>query len=250
MRRSLVIGNWKMHGSCEQLNTLLSGIKTGFADNAGADLVVCPAFAYLTLASDSLKGTGIAWAAQNVSEHEMGAYTGEVSAEMLADVGCSYVIVGHSERRALFAESDQQIANKVGRVLAAGMVPVLCVGETLEQRDSGSALDVVADQLAVVMAAIGSEAIDQLVLAYEPVWAIGTGRTASPEQAQEVHAFLRAKVAGINPDAAENIQILYGGSVKPDNAGELFGQPDIDGALVGGASLVADDFIAIGKVAG
>jgi triosephosphate isomerase len=231
-RSRLVAGNWKMHGSRASIAALLDAL---VKENPGSGCAVCAPFPYLAQVAERLRGSTIAWGAQNVSEHAQGAYTGEVSASMLAEFGCRYVIVGHSERRQLCGESDAQAAAKFAAVRAAGMTPILCVGETLEERDAGRTEAVVARQLAAVDFKDG-------VLAYEPVWAIGTGRNATPEQAQAVHAFLRKKVPSGAP-------ILYGGSVKPQNAAALFAMPDVDGGLIGGASLVAKDFLDIAKAA-
>src|SRR5688572_6632634 len=233
MKRSrLVAGNWKMHGSRASIAALLDAL---VKENPGSGCVVCAPFPYLAQVAERLRGGAIAWGAQNVSEHAQGAYTGEVSAAMLAEFGCRYVIVGHSERRQLFRETDEQVAAKFAAVRAAGMTPILCVGETLEERDSGRTEAVVARQL-------GAVKFENAVLAYEPVWAIGTGRNATPEQAQAVHAFLRRKVSSETP-------ILYGGSVKPQNAAAIFAMPDVDGGLIGGASLVAKDFLDIVRAA-
>jgi triosephosphate isomerase len=229
-----VAGNWKMHGSREANRALLDALAA--ADVAGA---VCVPFPYLAQVSERLRGTRIAWGAQTLSEHASGAYTGEVSAAMLGDFGCRYVLVGHSERRQLFGEGDALVAAKFAAARAAGITPILCVGETLEEREAGRTQEVVARQLDAVLA---KGALCDAVLAYEPVWAIGTGRTASPAQAQEVHAFLRRRVGA---DTA----ILYGGSVKPANAAAIFAEPDVDGGLIGGASLVAADFIALCRLA-
>jgi len=234
MRERLVAGNWKMHGSRETNRSLLDAIVA--ADVACA---VCVPFPYLAQVSERLRGTRVAWGAQTVSEHPRGAYTGEVSAAMLGEFGCRYVLVGHSERRQLYGEGDAPVAAKFAAARAAGITPILCVGETLEERESGRTQAVVARQ---VDAVLSREEIGNAVLAYEPVWAIGTGRTATPEQAQEVHGFLRQRVGAGTP-------ILYGGSVKPDNAGAIFAMPDVDGGLIGGASLVAEDFIAICRMA-
>jgi triosephosphate isomerase len=231
-RARLVAGNWKMHGSRASIAALLDAI---VAANPGPGCAVCPPFPYLEQVAERLHGTPIAWGAQNVSEHAQGAYTGEVAASMLKEFGCRYVIVGHSERRQLFGESDARVAAKFAAVRAAGMTPLLCVGETLAERDAGSTEAVVARQLAAVDFRDG-------VLAYEPVWAIGTGRNATPEQAQAVHGFLRSKVP-------QGTSILYGGSVKPQNAAAIFAMPDVDGGLIGGASLVAKDFLEIVKTA-
>jgi triosephosphate isomerase len=238
MRNRLVAGNWKMHGSRSANRLLLDAIVAGLGE--GAETAVCVPFPYLAQVAERLAGTALAWGAQNASEHAQGAYTGEVSAAMLAEFGCRYVIVGHSERRSLYGESDATVAAKFGAVRAAGMTPILCVGETLAERESGRTEAVVARQLQAVLA---KHAIDGAVLAYEPVWAIGTGRTASPQQAQEVHAFLRRKV---KPDT----RILYGGSVKAANAAAIFEMPDVDGGLIGGAALVAQEFLAIARAAG
>ena len=237
MRARLVAGNWKMHGSLRVNAALLDALKAGLkpSDN----VAVCAAFPYLAQVSTALAGSGIEWGAQNVSEHESGAYTGEVSGAMLKEFGCRYAIVGHSERRALYGEDDARVAAKFVAARRAGLTPIVCVGETLEQRERGETESVVARQLD----ALGD--LSDAVLAYEPVWAIGTGRNATPKQAQEVHAFLRARVAASDKSVAGNLTILYGGSVKAANAKELFAMPDIDGGLIGGASLTAPDFIAI-----
>lgn len=233
-----------MHGSRSSIGSLLDALLAGLAGVQGtAECAVCPPFPYLEMVAARLKGSGLALGAQNVSEHAQGAYTGEVAAAMLAELGCRYAIVGHSERRQLYGETDQQVAGKFAAALAAGMVPILCVGETLEERDAGRTEAVVARQLDAVLGKCGAEALARAVVAYEPVWAIGTGRNATPEQAQAVHAFLRAR---IRPET----RILYGGSVKAANAGALFGMPDVDGGLIGGASLVATDFLAIVQAAG
>jgi triosephosphate isomerase len=241
MRRKLVVGNWKMHGSHQANAVLLSGITA--AKPFGADVAVCVPFPYLSEAAVSLAGSDLRWGAQDCSAHEQGAYTGEVSAGMLAEFGCRYVIVGHSERRALHAESDQLVADKAKAALARGVTPIVCVGETLAQREAGETEAVVKRQLSAVIHTLGHCA-GEMVVAYEPVWAIGTGRTASPEQAQAVHAVLRAQLRAATAHA-DAMLILYGGSVKPDNARVLFGQADIDGGLIGGASLKAEDFVAI-----
>jgi triosephosphate isomerase len=240
MKRSrLVAGNWKMHGSRAANAALLDAISRAGAAG-GAECAVCVPYPYLQQASERLAGTGIALGAQNVSEHAQGAYTGEVSAAMLLEFGCRYVIVGHSERRQLYGESDGQVAAKFAAARKAGLAPILCVGETLEEREAGRTEVVVGRQLDAVMK---TTTFKTAILAYEPVWAIGTGRNATPEQAQAVHAFLRAKVP-------QGTRILYGGSMKPANAAGLLAMPDIDGGLIGGASLVADDFIAILHAAG
>jgi triosephosphate isomerase (TIM) len=235
-RVPLVAGNWKMHGSRASIAALLDAL----VEDNPSGCAVCVPFPYLGQVAERLRGSPIAWGAQNVSEHAQGAYTGEVSAAMLAEFGCRYVIVGHSERRQLYGETDAQAAAKFAAVRAAGMTPILCVGETLQQRDAGKTEEVVGRQLEKVLE---KNSVEKSVLAYEPVWAIGTGRNATPEQAQAVHAFLRSKVPADTP-------ILYGGSVKPQNAAAIFAMPDVDGGLIGGASLVAKDFLDIMKAAG
>ncbi len=237
-RRRLVIGNWKMHGNLVDNAALLGALR--HADPA-CELAVCVPFPYLTQTAELLKGSMVSWGVQDVSKHAQGAFTGEVSAMMLNDFGCKWGIVGHSERRAMHGETDQLVADKAAAAIASGLTPVVCVGETLTERDAGQAVNVIHRQLAPVLA-MGDASLLRLVIAYEPVWAIGTGRTATPEQAQEVHAAIRAALAGKN---AASVRVLYGGSVKAANAASLFGMPDIDGALVGGASLVADEFLKI-----
>jgi triosephosphate isomerase (TIM) len=243
MRRKLVVGNWKMNGSLAGNASLLGGVVAGLSA-AGADCGVCVPAPYLAQAQTALAGSPVSWGAQDVSAQPSGAYTGEVSAAMLADFACRYVIVGHSERRAYHAESSELVAKKTIAVLDAGMTPIVCVGETLDEREAGQTFVVVRNQLGAVMALVG-ERMSQIVVAYEPVWAIGTGKTATPEMAQEVHARLRAQLAETNAISAGAVQILYGGSMKPDNAAELMAQPDIDGGLIGGAALKAADFLAI-----
>lgn len=240
-RTRLVLGNWKMHGNLAENAKLLSALLAAPRADSDTQMGVCVPFPYLAQTAQALKGSSIAWGAQDLSNHAQGAYTGEVSGAMLKDFSCRFVLVGHSERRAMHAESDQLVADKAAAALKVGITPVVCVGESLAERDAGQAVDVIARQLAPVLA-LGADAVNKMVVAYEPVWAIGTGRTASPEQAQEVHAAIRAALKGIS---AEHVQILYGGSVKAANAASLFAMPDIDGALVGGASLVAEDFLAI-----
>ena len=240
-RTRLVMGNWKMHGNLGQNAKLLAALRAAPRSASGTLMAVCVPFPYLAQAAEALKGSVISWGAQDVSAQAQGAFTGEVSGAMLADFSCRWALVGHSERRSLHGETDQLVADKAQAVLASGMTPVVCVGESLAERDAGQAIAVIARQLAPVVA-LGAEAVKKTVVAYEPVWAIGTGRTASPEQAQEVHAAIRAALVAAG---AGDIQILYGGSVKASNAASLFAMPDIDGALVGGASLVAEDFIAI-----
>ncbi|MGB3423949.1 MAG: triose-phosphate isomerase [Castellaniella sp.] len=240
-RRRLVMGNWKMHGSLAANAALLDGLAAGAMRAGETQLAVCVPFPYLAQAQAALAGTPISWGAQDVSVHTQGAYTGEVAPAMLADFGVTWALCGHSERRALHGESSDLVAAKAASALAAGLTPVVCVGETLADRDADQVERVIGEQLAPVLA-LGAEALARLVIAYEPVWAIGTGRTATPEQAQAVHAFIRAALA---QHGAGQTRILYGGSVKAANAASLFAQPDIDGALVGGASLVADEFLNI-----
>lgn len=246
MRKKLVVGNWKMHGSHKANADLLAGIVG--ARPFGGDVAVCVPFPYLSETAVTLAATDIRWGAQDCSAHEQGAYTGEVSAPMLAEFGCRYVIVGHSERRAYHAESDQVVADKAKAALAKGITPIVCVGETLAQRDAGETELVVKRQLSAVIHTLG-HCVGEMVVAYEPVWAIGTGKVASPEQAQAVHAVLRAQLQAATP-RADAMTLLYGGSVKPDNAATLFAQPDIDGGLIGGAALKASDFVAICRAAG
>lgn len=245
-RKKLVAGNWKMQGSRAANAELLGGILQ--AGPFGADVAVCVPAPYLGEVGITLAGSAIGWGAQDCSAHEQGAYTGEVSVSMLSEFGCRYVIVGHSERRAYHGETDQQVADKAKRALSKGITPIVCVGETLGQREAGQTDEVVKRQLSAVIHALGP-CIGEIVVAYEPVWAIGTGKTASPEQAQEVHAMLRAQLHAASQRAGE-MRLLYGGSVKPDNAASLFGQPDIDGGLIGGAALKAADFVAICRAAG
>lgn len=244
MRRKLVAGNWKMNGSLAANASLLAGIKAGMQQPA-CDIAVCAPAPYLAQCQAELKGSGIAWGAQDVSVHESGAYTGEVAASMLLEFGCTYVIVGHSERRAYHAETSEIVAQKAARALAVGLTPIVCVGETLAEREAGKTAAVVGEQLEAVLQTLNASQLSEIVLAYEPVWAIGTGKTATPDMAQEVHAMLRKRLAGASADAAEKVRILYGGSMKPENAAELLAMPDIDGGLIGGASLKAADFLAI-----
>jgi len=243
-RIKFVAGNWKMHGNLASNLALLTAVRSGAA-SLGGQVAVCVPYPYLAQAQALLAGSNVAWGAQDVSEHAQGAYTGEVSAAMLNDFGCRYAIVGHSERRSFYGDTDTVVAAKFMAALKAGLTPILCVGETLAEREAGITAEVVIRQMEAVMAVAGVAALGEAVVAYEPVWAIGTGKTATPAQAQEVHAMIRARVARDDAAVAEGLQILYGGSVKPSNARELFGQPDIDGGLIGGASLVADDFLGI-----
>ena len=244
-RRKLVVGNWKMHGSHAANAELLQGILAGGPVNA--DLAVCVPFPYLSEVAVALANSNVAWGAQDVSAHEQGAYTGEVSAGMLREFGCRYAIVGHSERRAYHGESDQVVADKAKAALSKGVTPIVCVGETLAQREAGETEAVVKRQLSAVIHALG-HCVGEMVVAYEPVWAIGTRKVATPEQEHAVHALLRAQLRAAEPQA-DNMKILYGGSMKPDNAPTLLAQPDIDGGLIGGAALKAADFLAIARSA-
>ena len=247
MRTPLIAGNWKMNGSLASNAALLDGIRAGVA-GLKAELAVCVPAPYLAQVQSALTGSGVNWGAQDVSVHDSGAYTGEVSAAMLGDFACRYVIVGHSERRSYHGETDELVAKKAVRALASGLVPVVCVGETLQEREQGATDAVVTRQLKPVLSAVGAD-LAKIVVAYEPVWAIGTGKTATPGMAQQVHELIRATLAQADASAAAQVRILYGGSMKPDNAGELLAQADIDGGLIGGASLKAADFLAIAKAA-
>jgi triosephosphate isomerase len=248
MRRKLIAGNWKMNGSLAANHVLLTGIKAELRQPA-CDVAVCVPAPYLAQCQSELSGSPIAWGGQDLSVHESGAYTGEVSAGMLLDFGCKYVIVGHSERRSYHAETNELVAQKVARALKAGLTPIVCVGESLAERESGRTNAVVGQQIDPVLNAIDAAALEKIVVAYEPVWAIGTGKTATPQMAQDAHAMLRSKLAAKNSKAAANVQILYGGSMKPDNAKELLAMQDIDGGLIGGAALKAADFLAIVRAA-
>ena len=248
MRRKIVAGNWKLHGSRQFATELVGQVAAGLP-LAGVEVLILPPLPYLGDLVEDFEGAALAFGAQDVSCNEKGAYTGEVSATMLVDVGARYGLVGHSERRQYHHESSELVARKFMAAIHAGLVPVLCVGETLEQREAGATEQVIAAQLAPVLELAGVAAFARAVVAYEPVWAIGTGRTASPAQAQAVHAFIRGEVAAYDARIADSLPLLYGGSVKPDNAAELFAQPDVDGGLVGGASLVAADFLAIARAA-
>ena len=249
MRDFLVAGNWKMNGSTAANAALVAGIVDGVPAGSGFTLLVCPPFPYVAAVAAQAEGSPVKVGAQNVSEHEKGAYTGEVAPGMLRDIGCEYVIVGHSERRALYGETSAQVAAKFVAAQAAGITPILCVGETLEEREAGATEKVVDEQLDAALEAAGIEAFASAVIAYEPVWAIGTGMTASPEQAQDVHRHIRGRLEALNAEVAAGVQILYGGSMKGDNAAGLLAQPDIDGGLIGGASLKAADFLAIAQAA-
>lgn len=245
MRRALVAGNWKMNGSLASIQDLVEGIKAGMEDVNQAEVAVCPPFVYLSQVRGLLEGTAIALGAQDICDQDSGAYTGEISGPMLREMGCRYVIVGHSERRHIYGESDELTAKKFAAARRAELIPILCVGELLQEREQGQTEQVVARQLEAVFALEGGRALSEAVIAYEPVWAIGTGKTATPQQAQEVHGFIRARIRERDHEGAERIRLLYGGSVKGSNAAELFAQPDIDGGLIGGASLDAGEFLTI-----
>jgi triosephosphate isomerase len=247
MKQVLIIGNWKMNGTLVENEKLLNTISALSDLSYNVEVVVCPPSIYMAQVSQQLSQSKIKYGAQNVSAYESGAYTGEVSTTMLHEFGCSYVLLGHSERRSLYHESDAQVANKFIAAVEAKIIPVLCVGETLSQRQSDETFLVIAKQISTVIGQVGIKAFEHAVIAYEPVWAIGTGETASPEQAQAVHAQIRHQLAEHDIHIAKNIQVIYGGSVNADNAKSLFAQQDIDGALVGGASLKADAFINICK---
>jgi triosephosphate isomerase len=245
MRSFLVAGNWKMNGSLAANAELVEGIRAGMPDSDNVDVLICPPFPYLASSAGQIAGSRVKLGAQTVSEHESGAYTGEIAPSMLVEIGCEYVLVGHSERRALYGESSSVVAAKYATAQKAGLKPVLCLGESLEEREAGNTERVVDEQLNAVLDSVGVDSLASAVIAYEPVWAIGTGKTASPEQAQEVHAHIRQVVSEKDEIIASAVQILYGGSVKGENAAGLFGMPDIDGGLIGGASLKSDDFLAI-----
>lgn len=249
MRKPLIAGNWKMNGSRATTRELLDGIQRGLGEAFPAEVMVVPPYPYLPLAASLAKDAGLILGAQDISAHEAGAFTGEVSGAMLVDCGCRAVLVGHSERRSLHSESDADVAAKFCAAVQIGLTPVLCVGETLAEREQGQTQAVVSRQIERVLRAAGIIAFASAVVAYEPVWAIGTGRTATPAQAQEVHAVIRAQLASEDATIAGLVRILYGGSVKADNAAEIFAQQDIDGGLIGGASLDADSFVAICRAA-
>ena len=248
MRRPLVAGNWKMNGSSESIRELIDGILSGLETQA--EVLVFPPHVYIQQVRDLLNGSPVKLGVQNASDKLSGAFTGEVSPLMAKDLGCDYVLIGHSERRSIYGETDADVAAKFCSLVDNGLVSVLCVGETLEERESGATMKVVAEQINTVLRAAGSERLANFVIAYEPVWAIGTGLTATPEQAQEVHAAIRTLLAENDPSMADRTRILYGGSMKPGNAVELMAQTDVDGGLIGGASLVAADFKAICHAAG
>jgi triosephosphate isomerase len=245
MRQVFIAGNWKMNGSRASIKELLDGLKAGIGSVTKAKVAVCAPYIYLPEVAAQLAGTPIAWGAQNVSTEAKGAFTGEIAASMIADFNCKYIIVGHSERRSYYGESDEVVAKKFGVVVAAGMTPIFCIGETLEEREKGITEQVVERQVKAVIDMHGTAMLSKGVIAYEPVWAIGTGKTATPEQAQDVHAFIRSMIAKADAGVADKIIIQYGGSMNAANAKELLAQPDIDGGLIGGASLKADDFLTI-----
>ena len=252
MRRKLVVGNWKMHGNLASNKVLLEGIITGLRDDQNADYVVCVPNPYLFQARELLTNSNILWGGQNVNQHTQGAFTGAVAPHMLTDLGCTYVLLGHSERRVLFHETNLTAAARFDASIKAGLTPVLCVGETLAEHEAGLTEVIVASQMDAVLATLGDAAFAKamqvnMVFAYEPVWAVGTGKTATPQQAQTVHEFIRNRIARRNEDAATQVRIIYGGSIKASNAAELFAMPDVDGGLVGGASLLAEEFVEICK---
>ncbi len=249
MRQPLVAGNWKLNGSLASTKELLAGIKAGLAEVVNAEVAVCPPYIFIPEAQAQLAGSSVAWGGQNLSAETSGAFTGEISASMLRDFGCKYVLVGHSERRTLYGEDSALVAKKFAAAKEAGLIPILCVGEALEERQQGITEDIVAGQLATVIDQSGITALDGAVIAYEPVWAIGTGMTATPEQAQAVHAYIRSQLAQHDNAIAGDMRILYGGSMKPENAVELLAQDDIDGGLIGGAALNAENFLSICKAA-
>jgi len=248
-RRPLVAGNWKMNGSRATSAALLSALKQGVTGREPAEVAVCPPYLYIPLVAEVLAGSSIAWGGQDMDVHASGAYTGAISGSMLKDCACTYVIVGHSERRTVYGENDQLVADKYAAAQGAALIPILCIGETLAEREAGQTEKVVARQLDAVLNKSGVASLGKAVIAYEPVWAIGTGKTATPQQAQDVHAFIRGKLAALDRGVAGGVRILYGGSVKGSNAKELFGQTDIDGGLIGGASLQAEEFLAIIRAA-
>lgn len=246
MRQMMVAGNWKMHGSVAFTQEMIANLSRQVTFNDSVTMLVCPPAAYLSTAVAAATGSCVHVGAQNLANVAApGAFTGEIAGFMLSDLGCQYVIVGHSERRALYGETNEMVASKTKLAIDAGITPIVCVGETLDEREEGKMESVIAAQLDAVTAIIGVDGWQQSIIAYEPVWAIGTGKTATPEQAQEVHAFIRGRLAAVNAEMANGVRILYGGSVKSDNAATIFSQPDVDGGLVGGASLNADDFARI-----
>lgn len=249
MRQPMVAGNWKMNGTKASVKALIAGIKSGINDVANAEVVVCPPAIFIPDVVNDAAGSSISVGSQNICDQDQGAFTGEIAGSMLKEFGCDYAIIGHSERRALYAESDELIARRFAAARRNGIKPIFCIGETLEEREQGITNDVCSRQIDAVIALEGVEALADGVIAYEPVWAIGTGKTATPEQAQEVHAYIRGKISAVNAEVAEGLRILYGGSMNAGNAAELLSQLDIDGGLIGGASLKADDFLAICRTA-
>ncbi len=245
MRKILIAGNWKMNGSITMVNELISGVVAGAKKLSSVETAVCPPSIYIPMVTQATKDSDVGVGSQNISTAASGAFTGEISTDMIKDFSCQYSIIGHSERRTLYGETNEMVAEKFKVVKAAGLIPIFCIGETLEEREANETEAVVAKQLDAISEANGSDAYANCVIAYEPVWAIGTGKTASPEQAQSVHAFIRQHIAKLNSGNAEKVQILYGGSMNPANARDLLGQNDIDGGLIGGASLKAEDFMAI-----
>lgn len=249
MRRPLIAGNWKLNGSLSSISELISGMRERLPAVKNAELAVCPPYIYLSHVQKLLEGSDIALGAQDCSDQESGAYTGEVAAAMIKEFGCMYNIIGHSERRHVYGDSNDMVATKFAHVVKNGLTPILCVGETLQEREEGHTEVVIATQINAVLDLFGIEAFKNAVIAYEPVWAIGTGQVATPGQAQEVHEEIRLTLDAKNKDIAANIRILYGGSMKPENAQELLQQTDIDGGLIGGAALKAEDFIGIALAA-
>jgi len=248
MRKTVVAGNWKMNKDLNESVALVSEIKNLLGKNDNAEAIVCPPFTSLETVSALLKDTNIGLGAQNMCSEDSGAFTGAISASMIKSVGCQYVILGHSERRTIFGETDELINSKIKKALENSLIPIFCIGETLEERESGEMKNVIERQVKEGLKELSADQLSQMIIAYEPVWAIGTGKTATPDQAQEVHAFIRGLLSEMySSNFADNVTIQYGGSVKPDNAKELLGQPDIDGALVGGACLKAESFIGIAK---
>lgn len=250
MRTPLVAGNWKLNGSRSSIKSLVDGLLSGISEVGQTEVAVCPPFVYLSEVNQMLADSAIAMGSQDVCAEDSGAFTGEVAGPMISEMGAVFAIIGHSERRSIYGESDELVARKFAAAQRHGLKPILCVGETLEEREKGVTEDVVARQIDAVINLMGVDALENAVIAYEPVWAIGTGMTATPEQAQDVHAFIRNRIAEKSGNVAEKIQILYGGSVKGANAAELFAKPDIDGGLIGGASLDADEFLTICKAGG
>lgn len=250
MRRPIVIGNWKMNGTRASVKALIDALKAGIGSNTPCDVGVCAPYVFLPEASQMLAGSGIQLGSQNVANQPEGAFTGEVSPAMLREFGCSMAIVGHSERRVVYGESDELIAARYEQAIAGGIIPVFCIGETLQQRENDETFAVLDAQMNAVISRCGVASLAKAIIAYEPVWAIGTGRTATGQQAQDAHAYIRGRIAAQDAAVAAGVQILYGGSVKPDNANELFHMPDIDGGLIGGASLDAASFISICNAAG